>query len=430
MYKKVIIAVVVSAVSVVAHAACTIKYACGTGATGTAPENQSVANGGRVFTPSANTCTYDGYVFSHYLATVSTYRYANDGVAHPGVEYTIPFNETYSCSNATTITLTAQWVAASPTTTTSKQYTDTQIATRQPRFIGDANGTNKLMLFSGTTDGEILSRDIVNTLGTQDVQTGDYVDTESDAVAIAAAVDSGLRSKQDTLIGGKLTFATYTGAAGITGSKEVYWPTTSQYADGLVSADILNTAVIEAVNSELLQVDENGTPSNSGTLWQLNDNLELLPFSEINLTELLTKAPSGYSSRRLQAGSVTQSNMNIQPYIGSWVVGYSGTATQQLFGISACSTQVPNGSDAASNQAAVQADYINNMENAPTKSPVGRYCFCKLTYPNISTPRWIAGSGSYTSVSACAQNCASQCVQNLRNTSSTAFKRRLFGLAQ
>ena len=389
-----------------ANAACTIKYACGTGATGTAPSQHTVSSGS-VFTPAANTCTRDGYVFSHYLAVPSSYSYVNDGVAQPGTEYTIPFKSTSNtCTRNVTLTLTAQWVEQNPSKTTSKKYTDAQLATRQPTIAG--NGANKLMLFSDTTDGEILNRDIVTTLGTPDSTTGLYSNTDADSAATRGAINKGLNRKQDIINGEPTQATTYTGTAGTLGSKPIY-SSTSKAQNALIQADTLNTGIINAVNSELTQIDENGNPSSTGTLWRINDAASILDLGLAPLANLTSGATgcakylSGDPDYIFGTGCLTPLSS-----IGSWgaVFTYNGSRVQ-VNGISTCSAVSGTGLTSSPDQAAVQADYESNMALAPTPSPAGKYLYCKT--PGASTG-WVF-SRVFSSASECASQGASLCLR-------------------
>lgn len=421
--QRLIIAIIGVGLSTMANATCTIKYACGTGATGTAPSQHTVSSGS-VFTPAANTCTRDGYVFSHYLAVPGNYTYVNDGVAQPGTEYTIPFKSTSNtCTRSVTLTLTAQWVEQNPSKTTSKKYTDAQLATRQPTIAG--NGADKLMLFSDTIDGAVLSRDIVTTLGTPD-SNGLYSNTDADSAATRGAINTGLNRKQGIVIGQPTQVTRYTGTAGIVGSKPVY-NSTSQYGTALIQADTLNAAVTNAVNSELTQIDETGTPSSTGTLWRINDNVTLLAagVAPMDLLALVNVTGMGHCYKKLSDGTVSAGTCTTAPSgYGNWGTTFDVNGeTVQVNGISACGTVNESLSQGGipTNQSGVQADYVTSGSGATANpNPPGGYCYCKV---NDSAAGWVFAYSN--SVSSCASNCAGSCASYVRNIS--GFRGAVFG---
>lgn len=422
--QKIIIAIVGICLPMVADATCTINYECGDG-TGTPPA-QSTVSTGKVFTPAVNTCTRDGYVFSHYLATPANYSYVNDGVAQPGTEYTIPFKSTYTCSKNVTLTLTAQWVEQNPSKTTSKAYTDTQLATRQPTITGVTGGANKLMLFSDTTDGAVLSRDIVTTLGTPNSTTGLYSNTDADSAATRGAINKGLQRKQDSVIGISAQATTYTETDGVVGSKSIY-SSTNHRLGALIQADTLNTAVTNAVNSELTQIDETGTPSSTGTLWRINDTVTLLAVPPApELSTLVNTNGTGECFKRLNNGAVFVGTCIDFPLKhGDWGVTFDVNGeTVQVNGISACSTvnESLGQGGIPTNQSGVQADYESNIAAAPTSSPVGANCYCKA---NDSAVGWVFNYRINNSLSECARPCASNCAHNVQAT--PAFRGAVFG---
>jgi len=429
---KFLVSLIAVMTSMAANATCTITYYCGDG-TGTPPASQSVASG-TTFTPSANTCTRDGYMFSHYIAG-DTFggTFAQDGIAHPGTTYTIPFNDGMrTCSNSITFTLTAQWVPAS-TAVGSKSYTDSELDARQPAFTGSA--TSKLILFpdQNSADGAVGSRDIVDGLGTRNTTTGQYSasDLSSTEIPTRGAVLEGLNKKQTKVVGVANTVATYTNTAGVFSAKSVY-SSAHNYPTALIDAQTLNSAVVDAVNSEFTRVDENGDPDPNGTLWRINNvnDLTTLTTSGIDLSPLMHTNVASYCYKRLSNGAVVAGTCTTTPsQYGDWglVLTYNNEPIQ-VSGISACSTVNENliAGGIPTNQSGVQADYESNMAAAPTNSPVGRYCYCKLTDPETSNARWVYIYSKTPSV--CAYYCASYCADAVK--SKAEIRHAVFGLSE
>ena len=123
------------------------------------------------------------------------------------------------------------------------------------------SGADKLMIYDDT-DG-ISAKQIVSSLGN---------DTGATNIPNVGAVKAGINGKQDTINGTAGYVMTGTGTAGEVGEKPIYGATTN-YSDALVTAETVNTGVINAVNSSLIRVDENGNQSNTGTLWEINTDL-------------------------------------------------------------------------------------------------------------------------------------------------------------
>lgn len=157
-------------------------------------------------------------------------------------------------------------------TPTSMAYVTSQLDTVQNSFAG--NGANKLMTYPTTAGGTPGSRDIVTTLGTPNA-AGQYTNTTDNTIATRGAVLAGINAKQDTLTGTSGYAVLGTGTDGVVDEKAIYGAQT-QFNTALVETGTLNSAVIAAVNSELIRVNENGVADPNGTLWKLNDALTLL----------------------------------------------------------------------------------------------------------------------------------------------------------
>lgn len=433
MKKYLTIAVFGALLSTSAHATCTIMYNCGSG-TGTAPATESVASGATL-TPSANTCTRDGYIFSHYLAVSSNTVAAHDGVAKPGTTYTIPFIGSLSCSNSITITLTAQWVAASGVPVVSaKSYTDAQLSTRQNAFTGSA--TDKLILFSDTTDGAYGERDIVTSLGSRDASTGQYpaTDTASTAneVPTRGAIYTGLVYKQSTVTGTAGYVAKYDSNARMTGNKKpIYNSTTAAYGNALIEADTLNTAIADAVNSEFTQVDETGTSSSSGGLWRINSVNDLNKLTYIYLDSGVNGTGSCYKNSFYSSGGIGANDGcdatyydNLNP--GQWRVIFPD---YNVDGNIVCSRVAPSGATMGEiypgYQTPITGDYNQWVELRYKNNKIYKHCYCRMTGPMGSSWVYI---NTYMDYDECDSNCASVCSNYV--STNFAFRSAMFNDAQ
>ena len=150
-------------------------------------------------------------------------------------------------------------VFADNSSVTSKKYVDDLMSGYQGKLPG--SGANKLMIYDDETG--IGEKAIAATLGNSASAT---------SVPTVGAVKTGLDGKQDAINGTAGYVMTGTGTPGDVGEKPIYG-TTTNYSDSLVTAEAVNTGVINAVNSSLIRVDENGYPSNTGTLWEINTDL-------------------------------------------------------------------------------------------------------------------------------------------------------------
>ena len=152
-------------------------------------------------------------------------------------------------------------VFADSASVTSKKYVDDFMTGYQNKIPG--SGTNKLMIYDSNESDGINQKAIVSSLGDS---------TSATNVPNVGAVLDGLNGKQETFNGTAGYVMTGTGTAGSVGEKPIY-SQSDRYADALVTAETVNTGVINAVNSSLIRVDEDGNQSDNGTLWQINTDL-------------------------------------------------------------------------------------------------------------------------------------------------------------
>ena len=152
-------------------------------------------------------------------------------------------------------------VFADSSSVTSKKYVDDFMAGYQNKIPG--SGADKLMIYDDT-DG-IGAKQIVSSLGD---------DTGATNVPDVGAVKDALDDKQDKFNGteGYVMTGMGTNRPGEVGEKPIY-SASAKYTDALVTAEAVNTGVINAVNNSLIRVNEQGVQSDSGTLWQIADDL-------------------------------------------------------------------------------------------------------------------------------------------------------------
>ena len=172
---------------------------------------------------------------------------------------------------AMTAIFAASAVFADNSSVTSKKYVDDLMSGYQGKLPG--SGANKLMIYDDE-DG-IGEKSIETTLG-----------SGATGVPTVGAVKTGLDGKQDTITGTAGYVMTGTGNPGEVGEKPIY-STTNNYTDALVTAEMVNTGVTNAVNSSLIRVDTSGNPSDSGTLWEINTDLFALDVQPL--------LPNGYT---------------------------------------------------------------------------------------------------------------------------------------
>ena len=416
--------------------ACTIQYNCGTGATGTPPSNQTITSTANTFTPaSIGKCNKTGYVFNGWLVRELSNSFlsldSTNNVAYPKSTYTIPYTDTTrTCrtSGVTRMTLTAQWVEidyTSPKTPTSQSYVDSRVSALQPQFNG--LGADKLMTY-GTTDGAVGSRDIVTELGTS---------TTANSVPTMGAILTGLNTKQPMMFGRSGYVVENVGTSGVLQDKPIY-SVTNNYENALVDASTLNSAVIDAVNSELIRVDETGEPNANGTLWKLND-VEHLTFLNTNGGSMagLNVNTNGTSTcyRRLSdhysdngyCNAATLSTLGATgSKSGLWgaVMPYG-----DIVGKSVCSTTGELYATAVTDaqESALTSEF--NAQSGVGESALSSHqyaCWCKMESINgePAVSRWVY-SKTFVTSSLCAADCVTSCASAVSN--GTDFRTALFG---
>ena len=287
---------------------------------------------------------------------------------------------------------------------TSQAYVDDEMSKLQPQF--DGLGENKLMTY-GTTDGAVGSRDIVTTLGTSTTDT---------TVPTRGAILTGLNAKQNIMNGTAGFVAENTGPDGELAAKPVY-SNTNNYKNALVDAETLNNAVINAVNSELIQVPAG---------WMINtpENLNLMSASRIYLdanvngTDFCTRSLVGLNDRTGKCGLVTQNQIGPEGNkSGLWgtVMPYG-----DIVGKSVCSTLrlsqhylIAN----ATQNTNLDTEFATQVNNNGSLETNQRSCWCKIESIDgeVNNSFW-AFWGTLSDSSLCGYACAHRCASGTQKT--------------
>ena len=166
----------------------------------------------------------------------------------------------------------ASAVFADNSSVTSKKYVDDLMSGYQGKLPG--SGANTLMIYDDETG--IGEKSIAATLGNS---------ASAVSVPTVGAVKTGLDGVQDTITGTAGYVMTGTGTPGEVGERAIYSADTN-YSDALVTAETVNTGVINAVNNSLRRVNENGDLDSNGTLWEINTSLFALGYLPDDYTKL------------------------------------------------------------------------------------------------------------------------------------------------
>ena len=232
---------------------------------------------------------------------------------------------------------------------------------------------------------------------------------------------------------------TYTSTSGTIGERGIF--TGGEYnastdADKMITAAALNGAITSLTTDTTSKLVCQNSPD--CTLWTIVDQTAYGAGSGSGgasaetlamLQALVGTNGTGYCYKTLSDGTVstvsTENCTTTPSNYGDWGVMFTyNNEPVQVSGISACSTLSGKYGEEASDQAQVQSDYESNMSNAPTSSPVGGKCYCKMTGPAES--RWVY---LYSlSVSNCPRICASSCADYVQSLS--VFRGAVFGAVQ
>lgn len=291
---------------------------------------------------------------------------------------------------------------------TTQTYVDNKLATKQARIT--QTGTNKLMTFGAGTGATPGSRDIVSTLGTS---------TSAPTVPETGPIVAAVNNKQNALNGPANFVMTGTGTAGTLGEKPVY-SASAQLSTALVTAQTINTAAMDAANSELVcnsyVSGQSQTPENC-LLWSINQSLAkpLTTYWQdptINHTSYCFRRESGQfvQSGRTFGDEDNSCSSATRSYLGALnnKSGKWGTVFPygEISGISKCSDVPTSGSD----------------DERMLSSGDGPVCHCKMRNP--VTSKWVVG-GMSRNYTICTQSCASYC-----STLSSSARQTMFGLIE
>ena len=419
--------------------ACRIVYNCGSSDYARPPVSSDEYGD---FTVAENTCEKAGDTFAMWVVTSPDPLNVSAGMAMPGDTYNIDYclsNNDYTppydseADRLGTITFTARWASEVTSVMTSTTYVEAQVSGLQDNFAG--LGADTLMTF-GSQAGQVLSRDIVTTLGTPNA-SGNYTNTSDNSVPTTGAINSGIDNKQN-LLNGTTGFAiTGTGTDGVLDEKAIY--SLQVGANSLIEAGTLNSAIVEAVNSEMTQINENGQPDENGTLWRINDSVTLLPTSSIDLMTLIgTVVGTGYTSNDY-TGSNTEdygmSNTVISNDPMAFAVDYGNNG--MIKGHGRCSTLGVTTPWYNNNNTFASDHFVENLTDETVPYTGGTNCYCHLdSYIPVSdsaqslSASWVFG-GNYPSATYCASGCPNRCARTLQedNSNSLAFRTAVFGAA-
>ncbi len=136
---------------------------------------------------------------------------------------------------------------------------------------------------------------------------------------------------------------TGTSVTGNVGERPIYG-TSENYAHALVTAETVNTGVINAVNSSLIRVDENGDQDPNGTLWEINTSLFALSTQPL---------PAGYTQLEYIESTGTQ-------YIDTGIKTSLDTELEAKINFSAVSSQMLWGNNSGSNSGRITTYFASN----------------------------------------------------------------------
>lgn len=291
---------------------------------------------------------------------------------------------------------------------TTLEYVEDVLDDYQDKF--PAVNTDTLITIDSNESNGINEMPIVDTVGTNP--------DDDEHVPTTGAVVTGLNGRQTATVNlSNQNVVTYSGTAGTITATPIYNSTNNTFANGLVTATTLNTAVTDAANSKVTcyQYATPGDPTSDCLLWQINTT----PTNPLTTTAYLpaniagaTYCHKSHDNANNSPGSCPANTYNALNN-GEWAMPSSyGT----IKGISMC-TNISSEVYASipTNQSGIQTAYDNWVSSGrPTTLPFTgtAYCYCKVTDPAFSAARWVFLS-SY-SVAICANYCAYACAYRAR----------------
>lgn len=284
--------------------------------------------------------------------------------------------------------------SASGNTVTTQTYVDNALNTKQAKIT--TTGTNKLMTYGSSTGATPGSRDIVTALGTS---------TSATTVPTVGPIVTAVNNKQNAVNGTADYVMTGTGTAGTLGEKPVY-SASAQLSTALVTAQTINTAAMDAANSEMMchsyVANASQTPENC-LLWEIKQSIS----KPLQSYWQNPSTPYTSSCYRKAYGNYTEGGIVRNDQNGncsSATVSYLGTLNNKsgkwgtvfpygdISGVSKCVNYIANPGIATDEQ-------INSQST-------GGVCWCKMQNPIVS--KWAIGM-SYGNLTNCNKVCAGTC---------------------
>lgn len=284
--------------------------------------------------------------------------------------------------------------SVSGNTVTTQTYVDNALNTKQAKIT--TTGTNKLMTFGNGTGATPGSRDIVSTLGTS---------TSATTVPETGPIVTAVNNKQNAVNGTADYVMTGTGTAGTLGEKPVY-SASAQLSTALVTAQTINTAAMDAANSEMMchsyVANASQTPENC-LLWEIKQSISKplqsywqnpsTPYTSSCYRKAYGNYTEGGIVRNDQNGNCSSATVS---YLGALnnKSGKWGTVFPygDISGVSKCVNYIANPGIATDEQ-------INSQST-------GGVCWCKMQNPIVS--KWAIGM-SYGNLTNCNKVCAGTC---------------------
>ncbi|MBO7509516.1 MAG: hypothetical protein J6T57_04550 [Alphaproteobacteria bacterium] len=436
MRKYLLLGVLCAVFTTSAYASCEIGYKCGHGVRN--PDSQIIKTGTSFTIDIRDTCgtPSDGdYTFLGWHVTGTDTNFIsgdvyNSGTLAPGSTLTIPFaNAGDTCASAGKFWLNLEGVwrdNLAVSTPTSQTYVDDGLSHKLNK-LANLGGTKMLMYSTSLDSAHQIGtpRDIVNTLGT--VTNGLYADTSSDAAVERGVIQTAINGKQDASAinnGTEDYVVVYTNTPGQLDEKPVYGGNTN-FSRALITAGTVNSAIVDAVNSELIQVDASTLqPSVNGTLWKLSDPTLLAMYRVALNTNTDGGGTCAYDFEDNIADGLACGVTELSR--SEWQVYFT---YGNVFGKSWCSDIDGGGfgtvADSATN-ATLEAQY-----NAWTPTNVAPYgvagdkCWCRMDNVDGEPAVWKWVYLPLKSGQTCTHDCASRCAIQLSNGSN--FRTPVFG---
>lgn len=315
--------------------------------------------------------------------------------------------------------------SASGDAITTRTYVDNLLSGKQAKIT--TTGTNKLMTYGASTGATPGSRDIVSTLGTS---------TTATTVPEVGPIVTGLNGKQNTVNGTANFVMTGTGTAGTVGEKPVY-SASVQKSSALVTAQTINTAAMDAANSEMMchtyVANASQTPENC-LLWSINQSIStpLPAYWQDPTIQGTSMCSRNFTSRntnldRNDCGNSTLNYLGAQGNrSGKWGVVFP---YGELSGKAVCSAVSAGASGeypiATEEQTVTLNSEYNTESNRGGVATNQKNCWCKMENPVAA--HWV-GITRYGNGSKCfaVGACVEECMYVFRNGETVRAK--VFGL--